>query len=545
MKQINSLPHIKTDILVIGAGIAGLEAACAACEEGLSVVVISKGATASDGVLGFNAVVSQEDSVDLFYSDTRNGGWNISNPSLAKILSKNSVAAVKRMRERGLEFDTKQDNSDYHLLKPLGCSVERLVHSENLTGRRTIFLLKEMLIKYGAVIKENNAALSLIKKNSSVVGAVGIDLLSGECARYESKAVVLSTGGVNISEGSTYPASMTADGYAMAYEVGATLIDMEFNQYEPCRAVYPNPLGISTTLLAKGGMLKNTLGERFVLSEYKSEGEAPKDVLARLIAKEIMEGRGTKHKGVYLDLTGIPEDEIKVNHTLYYKRFINEGIDLTKDIVEVGPAAHSFMGGVKIDEYCRTGVPGLFAAGEVTGGVHGANRIGGSAGTEIFVFGAIAGEQAALYAKELKEKNESSTDIENHKLLKITPEAIGDTDKIKSIKSKIRNIMSQSLGPIREKNTLISALEDLQDLREILDKTQACDCKQLLSCTEASHMLIIAIIACSAALAREESRGTHYRMDFPDINNEKWSQNICFSKEDGMTFNNIEAESIL
>ena len=351
------------DILVLGSGIAGMEAAYEAVKAGKKAMILTKGACASPAVLGFNAPVSNQDSVDRFCQDTRQGGWNLGNSELIETFAQGAKDAVPHMEELGLVFEKTDDGSEYHLLKPLGCSVPRLVHHKNITGKASMALLEEALVKEGVEIRKNSMALSLLKQDGRICGALCLDLTDMTPLLISCSAICLCTGGAHLMEKSTYPLCQTADGFQLAYQAGAALIDMEFIQHEPCRAVWPKPLGLSTTLLSKGGLLKNNQGERFVLKEYETEGAAPKDQLARIIAQEILAGRGSEHGGVYLDLTGLPPEEIIENHSLYYHRFMDAGIDLTKEIVEVGPAAHSIMGGVQIKKDASTAVPGLFAAG--------------------------------------------------------------------------------------------------------------------------------------------------------------------------------------
>jgi succinate dehydrogenase/fumarate reductase flavoprotein subunit len=253
----------EVDVLVIGAGIAGLEAAYAACRSGLTVAILSKGASASPGVLGFNAVVAETDSAARFYDDIRRGGWEINDPELVRVLVAGSSEAVRRLETLGLEFDKKADQTEaYHLLQPLGCSVARLVHSGNRTGRRAMELLTAALVAREVAVWGHQMALSLLIEDGRVVGIIALDTKTGVILTVAAKAVVLATGGGHLAQGSTYPDCLTGDGYALAYQAGAELIDLEFIQHEPCHGIYPRPLGISTTLLAGGGVLTRPKAQR-------------------------------------------------------------------------------------------------------------------------------------------------------------------------------------------------------------------------------------------------------------------------------------------
>ncbi len=503
---------VQTDVLVAGAGIAGIKAAYTAAQNGCDVLVISKSrATASDFVLGFNAVLSDDDSVELYADDTISGGGNINNPRLVRALAENSSKEVKAVEQTGLCFD--RENGDYHLLKPLGCSAARLAHIKNTTGRTTLEKFREIAADAGVKMLDRIMLSDITVENGRVTGALAFDLENKETIKISAKSIVIATGGIHIATDSTYPYVMTGDGYAAAYRAGAELTDMEFIQYEPCRCIYPQKLGISTTLLAKGGKITNNRGERFLLRHYKTEGDAPKDALAKLIFAEIINGGGSEHGGVYLDLTDIPDDEIIEKHSLYYNRFMNVGIDLTREIIEVGPCAHSFMGGIVIDEKCRTRVDGLFAAGEAAGGIHGANRVGGNAGTEIYVFGTIAGKSAAEYAKgvSLCENGDFLTEYDNNGRTK---------EFFEECKRELQGIMAEFMGPVRDGQKLSEALRLIDDLEKEVASSSPSDFDAAVCKKECENMLTVCKCSCIAASERKESRGVHTRSDYPETKKE-------------------------
>ena len=522
------MPDLKADVLIIGGGLAGLEAAWAVVNAGKKPVIVTKGAAASPAVLGFNAAVSDADSVERFAKDTYKGGWELGEPVLVRVFAEESSETVPHMESLGMTFEQKE-KGEYHLLQPLGCSVPRLVHHRNITGQKSMEVLRNWLFDRGVVIQEHTMAAQLIKHEGRVCGATCLDLDGGEPFIITAGAVVLATGGASVMKNSTYPLCQTADGYAMAWEAGAVLQDMEFVQHEPCRAVWPKLLGISTTLLAKGGRLTNRLGERFLLKHYPSEGAVPKDLLARLIAVEVKEGRGSEHGGVYLDLTELPEEEIKVNHVLYYDRFMNAGIDLTKEIVEVGPAAHSIMGGVRITPDGYTGVPGLYAAGEVIGGLHGANRLGGNAGAEVYVFGRRAGAAAARECVQIPEVNSAEA-----MRLFAYDEKAAETNW-EAAKEAVRLVIAKAAAPVRNEETLAEALEKLIDMMKAFEASVPNSLTAVRLRLEALHLCRTAIFIAEGALNRRESRGVHYREDYPAIDNDKWKKHIRFQKDAGMT----------
>ena len=512
---------IKTQILIAGGGISGYKAACTAVKKGLDVLLITKSTVAaSNYVLGFNAVLAPDDSVELFAEDTMKGGAYINSKGLVDALALKSSQQVKESEELGLEFDTVK--SGYDLLKPLGCTVPRLVHIENLTGKISLKRLKQEAQALGVRVMENAMLADVYTNDGSVSGACVYDLDKKRILFVQTKAAVIATGGIHITDDSTYPSCMTGDGYGIAYRAGASLTDMEFIQFEPCRCIYPQKLGISTTLLAKGGKITNSHEERFLLKHYSSEGDIPKDTLAKLIFAEIQKGNGSQHGGVYLDLTDVPDDEIIQRHSLYYNRFKNVGIDITKEKLEVAPCAHSYMGGIVIDNKCCTNVKGLFAAGESAGGIHGANRVGGNAGTEILVFGSIAGESAADYALGARE-SEFNQPIFDKKYV------TADKEYFVSIKNQIRNVMYRYMGPVRDADGIGKAMEFLQKLLSKLNNIDAESFEALVEKKESENMLTVCICSCSAAFERKESRGVHCRSDYPEINDE-YRKNFIYCK---------------
>ncbi len=503
---------VKTDVLVAGSGVAGLCAAYEASQKNLDVTLITKNLEcASNYVLGFNCAVSDADSVDCFVSDTLNGGGNINNEKLVQALCKNSNDAVNQIEKLDLNFDKNEDNT-YNLLKPLGCTNARLVHIENKTGKICGEKLKSLLEERKVNIINNLMLAEILVKDNKAYGVVALKTDEEKAVVFIAKAVVVATGGIHIAKDSTYPKFMTADGFMASYRAGARLVDLEFVQFEPCRCIYPKKLGISTTLLTLGGTLTNAQGKRFLLDNYKNEGEVTKDMLAKLIYKEVIEGRGTEHGGVYFDATNVEKNELIEKHSLYYQRFINNGIDLTKQKVEVAPCAHSFMGGVVINEKCETDVEGLFAAGEVTGGIHGANRVGGNAGSEIFVFGKIAGNTASEYAK----KSAFEVDFDEDVLNKFNYNASNEKYDFEGTKNEINEIMANYMGPIRNQKDLEGAIEKFENINDAIINAIPSSYKDILTKEECKNLARICLMSCKSALLRKESRGVHFRCDYPE-----------------------------
>ncbi|NCB06422.1 MAG: FAD-binding protein, partial [Clostridia bacterium] len=328
----------------------------------------------------------------------------MSDPSLASALCGDARTVFDELQQLGLCFN--RDGEQYQALRPLGASYPRVVSIGNETGAAALKKLRELL--NGQVTElAGTRAVRLLTSGGRVCGALALDQRKKEWLTLPARAVILACGGFcGVYPMSTNKRGSGGDGVAMAYEVGAKLCDMEFIQFEPSGAVWPSSLvgtSMITTLFFEGAVLRNRSGERFML-RYGEDGErVGKDVLARRIAEEIAAGQGTEHGGVYFDATGVGAERLKRDYAMYVERYGRVGIDLSAQPIELAPMPHTSLGGVRIDADGRTTVEGLFACGEVTGGLHGANRIGGSAGLETFVFGRRAGRSAAQYAKNAPE----------------------------------------------------------------------------------------------------------------------------------------------
>ncbi len=496
MKKLDLINFPSADVLVIGAGVAGLRAAEAACKANAEVRIVSSGGMASPGVIGFNAPVAPEDSPELFLQDILRNSGGVGSTGLMERLAFESADCVRKLEAEGLHFDRNPDGS-FHLLRPLGCSCPRLVHCGNVTAKRYLEAARARLPDPADFF-----VLELLTHDGAVCGALGIS--GGRPAAIRARAVVLAAGGGGgIYERTTYPASCCGNGYALAQRAGARLRDMEFVQFEPCRCVKV-PMGISTTFLEKGGALLNGRGERFLLPVAPAgEGTLSKAELALGAAREIAEGRG----GVFLDLSGLPREVITRDHALYDQRFRSVGIDLTRDRIEIAPAAHTFLGGVEVDRHCASGVPGLFAAGEVTGGLHGANRIGGNAGTEIFLFGAVAGASAASYAKSRSLPEPDIPDLPEYG-------RPGKTDAADGMR-RLRSLMSDGLGVIRTAARIARALDGLSVMEAELASAGADSIENLRALYEWKNAFRTARAVAEAALRRNGSLGVHFRADDP------------------------------
>lgn len=398
---MGSMITLQTDCLILGGGLAGWMAAREAAAAGLKTMLLHDGMGASPWVHGFNVPVYPEDSADIFLQDTLASGQGLSDPALARALCQDAAEVFDEIRAMGLSFNREKDGS-YQALRPLGASWPRVVSIGNETGAAILTRLKETL--QGSVTELSaTRALKLLKDGSRVCGALAYDAAGKRWLNLWANAVVLACGGYcGIYPVSTNKRDSGGDGVAMAYEAGAELCDMEFIQFEPSAAVWPRELvgtSVITTLLFEGAVLRNRDGERFML-RYGPEGDrVSKDVMSRRIVAEIARGKGTEHGGIYMDITGVDPARLASGYQMYVQRYRNVGIDITKEWIELAPAPHTALGGVRVDAQGYSTVQGLFACGEVMGGLHGANRIGGNAGLETLVFGRRAGRAAAAFAR--------------------------------------------------------------------------------------------------------------------------------------------------
>jgi len=500
--QINT-----TEVLIIGGGLTGLRAALAASEAGREVTILWKGPGASPGIMGFNAPVGPKDSEDIFFDDTMRSGTGINRKDLARALVEGTRSAVADLEKRGMEFA--RDSSGYDLLQPLGCSHPRLVHYNSSTGIEIGKLLLRGIEERGVKIFRGTAATDIIVHGGKVIGACGIDMKNGRFLGFHSKAVVLTTGGCgNLYPLTTYPWDICGDGYAMAYRAGAEMIDMEFVQFEPCCFVYPDELKgdpIPTTTLMEGGQLRNAQEEEILARHgLTAEPSLQKDVLSRALHSEITEGRGAEHGGIWLDISMLPRDMITVSHSIFYKPALKAGVDLTAQPAEVAPAAHTSMGGVLIGDGCESSVAGLYAAGEVAGGIHGANRIGGNAGAETLVFGAIAGKSAASYAANLSgaDTGQVFQDLVSEKDNRYSSRKPVTPEQIVKVREKIQGIMKSQAGIIRSKDGLTSAISELLEIEAALHEREKLPESDMLETVTLENLVSVGLLIATAALKR-------------------------------------------
>jgi succinate dehydrogenase / fumarate reductase flavoprotein subunit len=574
------------DVIVIGAGGAGLSAAIAAANEGASVGLICKSllgkahtVMAEGGMAAAMGNVDDRDNWRVHFADTMRGGQYVNNWRMAELHAKEAPDRVKELEKWGAVFDRTPDG---RILQRNfgGHRYPRLAHVGDRTGLEMIRTLQDHAIHQGIGVYMEVTTLELLKDGGRVVGAFGYDRERGRFRAFKAKAVVLATGGIGRGFKITSNSwEYTGDGQAMAYRAGAELLDMEFVQFHPTGMVWPPSVrGILVTegVRGEGGVLRNSEGRRFMFDDipdnYKNQtADNPeegwrytqgdknarrppelltRDHVARCIMREVKAGRGSPHGGVFLDISWIKEklpnaaEHIKKKLPSMYHQFKQlANVDITTEPMEVGPTTHYVMGGVRVDgDSQMTNVPGLFAAGEVAAGLHGANRLGGNSLSDLLVFGRRAGLYAAKFAKENATGSVDAGQVATIQKNALTPFERSSKEGPYQVQEDLQESMQALVGIVRNEGEMQEALQKLGELKQRAGSVKvggnreynpgwhtALDLENLLTVTEA-------VARC--ALERKESRGGHFREDFPDKDPEcaKWNSVVSRGADGSMQF---------
>ena len=529
-------------VFIVGKGLTGLLAAWQLLEQaknaGLEIEIVSDGSGASPYVHGFNVPLHPNDTVDIFKEDTMEGGYGLSNPKLVKALCEDSEEMPKLLESLSVFLEKK--DGEYKLLKPLGSTWPRVTGSGNHTGAEIMSRLQNLL-KARKEVRFTSLArvLRLDVQDGKVQGIVLWNKEKEQFEYRQADVVLLACGGFcGIYPFSTNTSDSGGDGIAMAYEAGATLTDMEFIQFEPSVALYPEGVrgkSVITTMFYEGAVLRNGNMERFMKrSGDNGVGECVgKDVLAKAIYKEMQEGTPTEHGGVYFDATGVDSRKLTESYDSYVERYKNVGVDISKEPFEIAPGAHTALGGVMIGEYCETNIKGLYAAGEVIGGLHGANRVGGNAGLETLVFGKRAAEGILKFLPDTGREKEISDSGPANKcetemlqmLLKEEQTPI-KAEELQGIRKTMETLLQDNLFVVRSGADLQKSISVLEELKTYI---KAHSCKENpFEKIRLENDLICASLLAQAALVRTESVGCHVRKD---SDNADWHYHVMLQKD--------------
>ncbi|MFA5237492.1 MAG: fumarate reductase (CoM/CoB) subunit TfrA [Methanoregula sp.] len=503
-------------VLVIGSGGAGVRAAIEAAGQGDTVLVTKtiagKGGCTTMAEGGYNAVLRDADSCEIHYEDTLKGGAFLNDPELVKALVQESPLRMADLIRWGAVFDFTDRNEIAQ--RPFGGQrFPRTCYAGDRTGHEMMMTLMEQLDAADVTKLQEVTVIDLLRDGDRVAGAIALEG-DGSIVVITADSTILATGGgARVYDVSTNSSSGTGDGFAMGYRAGAELIDMEMIQFHPTGAVYPYDARgrlITEAVRGEGGLLKNRLGERFMKKYDPDRMElSTRDVVARAIATEIANGRGTPRGGVYLDVTHLPREQIETRLPVMLEQFLKYGVDIRTEPMEVAPTAHHIMGGLKITPECKTTVPGLFACGESAGGVQGANRLGGNALADTQVFGKRAGEYAARAEKQVKKIDPAQIAKTEERLDRF----LSGTENPAAARTELQLAMWKGAGIFRDEAGLKHALAVTNQLMQA--PLRAASQKNLADCCIVENMFLTASLICRSALIRPESRGAHMRTDIP------------------------------
>jgi succinate dehydrogenase / fumarate reductase flavoprotein subunit len=522
------------DVLIIGAGGAGLRAAIEALAQGASVGVVCKSllgkahtVMAEGGIAAAMANVDTADNWKTHFRDTMRGGKFLNNWRMAQLHAQESPDRVRELEQWGALFD-RTETGDILQRAFGGHTFKRLCHVGDRTGLEMIRTLQDRGVQQGIDVYMECTVTRLLTAGGRVAGAFAYWRESGRLIVLKAKSIVIATGGIGKAWRITSNSwEYTGDGMALAYEAGAELMDMEFVQFHPTGMVWPPGVqGILVTeaVRGEGGILRNKLGERFMEKYDPKRMElSTRDVVARSIYTEVKEGRGTEHGGAYLDISQKPAEYVKKKLPSMYHQFKElADVDITKGPMEVGPTCHYVMGGIRVDaETAESTVPGLFAAGEAAAGLHGANRLGGNSLSDLLVFGRRAGLAAAEHAKRAPIPSIDNTQIESAEKELLAPFSNASGESPYAVHRDLQEVMQDLVGIFRTEEDLKRALVELQKLKARASKAGVEGSRLFNPGWHLSYdlksMLTVSEAVTHSALARKESRGAHSRIDYPNL----------------------------
>jgi succinate dehydrogenase / fumarate reductase flavoprotein subunit len=551
------------DVLIIGAGGAGLRAAIEALAAGARVAVVSKSllgkahtVMAEGGIAAAMANVDKADSWRTHFRDTMRGGKLMNNWRMAQLHAQESPDRVRELEQWGALFDR---TSDGDILQRAfgGHTFKRLCHVGDRTGLEMIRTLQDRGVQMGFDVFMECTIIRLLTDGKRVVGAFGYWREQGRFVVLKAKAIVIATGGI----GKAWPITSnswecTGDGMTLAYEAGADLLDMEFVQFHPTGMVWPpgvQGLLVTEAVRGEGGVLRNKLGERFMEKYDPKRMElSTRDLVARSIYTEVKEGRGSEHGGAFLDISHKPPEYVKQKLPSMYHQFKElADVDITKGPMEVGPTCHYMMGGIRVEaETAATSLPGLFAAGEAAAGLHGANRLGGNSLSDLVVFGRRAGLAAAAFAAKTSAGALDPAQIAESERDMLAPFDRGEGENPYTVHRDLQKVMQELVGIFRTEEDLATALAELEKLKQRATRVRV-EGSRLFNpgwhlSRDLKSMLTVSEAVARSALARKESRGAHSRIDYPNADEQVWGKqhNVITRDGDQMKLQQIPVDEI-
>jgi fumarate reductase flavoprotein subunit len=544
---------LKTDILILGSGGAGLFAALHAhqADPGLSITVAVKGLLGKSGCTrmvqgGYNVALAEGDSVERHFMDTIEGGKWLPDQDLAWMLVETAVERVHELEnELGCFFDRNPDGT-IHQKAFAGQTFDRTVHKGDLTGIEIINRLAEQVWSRGIQRLEEHRAVEFIRdrRGDAIAGVLMIDMRTGEFVMVQARAVLLATGGgPTMYKYHTPSGDKTCDGMAMALRAGLTLRDMEMVQFHPTGLIAGPHTRITGTIIEEGlrgagGHLLNGGGERF-MHLYDPRGErATRDIVSRAMFDQMRSGKVGPRGGLYITMRHLDPDMVRRMFKGMVERCADCGFDLVSGLVDVVPTAHYMMGGVVFNTDCSTELHGLFVAGEDSGGVHGANRLGGNGVANSTVFGGIAGDAMAPWVRANGGFREPDADAIAAAVAQCRAPLAKPAGDLNAIREKLYDLMWDDVGIIRDAASLTRAEGALDELEARLDATGVAGSDLAFNLTWHDWMNLKNLILVSkairfAAMARDDSRGAHYREDFPEVRDLENSHYTCVNWSEG------------
>ncbi|MBA2346368.1 MAG: FAD-binding protein [Rubrobacter sp.] len=538
------------DVLIIGAGGAGLRAAVAATRHGLSVGIVSKSllgkahtVMAEGGIAASVGNVDPDDSWRQHFMDTLKSGKFLNNWRMAEIFTKEAPDRVYELEQWGALFNRTPEGKISQ--RPFGGhTYRRLCHVGDRTGLELIRTMQEKVLATDSEIYMETTVTKLLKKGDRVVGAVGYTRESGKFIHFKAKAVIMATGGWGrIFKVTSNSWEGTGDGVVLGYDAGAELVDMEMMQFHPTGMVWPpgvRGLLVTEGVRGEGGLLRNSEGARYMENYDKEKMElSTRDVVARANYTEVQEGRGSEHGGVFLDITHLGYEGIMKKLPTMYEQFKNlADIDISREPMEVFPTVHYTMGGIKVDpETCATNVPGLYAAGEVAGGLHGANRLGGNSLSDLLVFGRRAGEGASAFVGESVHSADIEADAVRTEIGRVLEplEKGGEGESPYLMQQELQNAMMEHANLMRDGDSLKEGLGKILALKDRLPNVRVGGSRLFNpgwhTAQDIRYLIQISEIILRTAVQRTERRGAQWRLDYDGPDEELGKLNFIVTKD--------------